>query len=516
MKDYLSEHFFSTISTILSTLSLIVFFVKARKPKDDGLLTFNKSFPWEPAFLARLRWIGNAQRILWGADKEAQGRPYRLCRGDADLIILPPDMMTELNNLGPTLNSREYHAFGLLGHLTGMDVVRLTSFHVRVLLSYISPALPELFSVMAARISTAVANEFPQSHKSTRIKPNRAVVRCISEAIALILFGEEMTQDNPDLVHLTHEHTYNVFQVCFAMRCVPRLLQPYLVWLLPAKWKLISGWKKFRNYVIPTLSRHVEARRARKEKGYDKVNVNSDVISWMVEDGRNELERDPQVLTTLVGSIGAGSTYSITKFCCCAIADMVAHPEVLDVVRTEIREKHAAINGRWDLAALASLEKLESAMKESARLTPGTLLIYGRVVKKDCVLSNGVTLRKGQLVSLSCATRTMDPTLFEAPEEYRGLRFCTEDQIKKHRARPFSSVDTDILIWGAGRWSCPGRLITDISAKILLVKLLDEYDFAFIDGKELPQAAFHEFLFFHPENEMLVRRREDDSGIVFV
>lgn len=41
------------------------------------------------------------------------------------------------------------------------------------------------------------------------MKPSKAVVHCISEAIALILFGAEMTRDNPELVHLAHEHTNN-------------------------------------------------------------------------------------------------------------------------------------------------------------------------------------------------------------------------------------------------------------------------------------------------------------------
>lgn len=553
----ITEHSIAIQFVIVALITVVLCFFQAEK-LNDGLPTANKLFRWEPAFMARLRWINNAKSILWTADqkvhhtrtlknlfqcpqlsltlkhRQAQGRPYRLRRGDRDQIILPPNMIPELNALGPALNSREYHSFGLLGHLTGMDVVRLTSFHVRVLLSYISPALPRLFSITGARISTAIATEFPQTNQWTVMKPSKATVRCISEAIALTLFGAEMTHNNPELVHLTHEHTNNgepfrrsseafsivlnypvlVFKVCFAMRCVPEILQPILVWIVPAKWRLISGWKKFRSYVVPEVLRQNDTRRKRNSN--DRVAVNPDVISWMVEDGRNELERDPKTLTTLVGSIAAGSTYSITKFCCCTIADMVSQPDVLDAVRTEIREKHAQVDGRWDMAALASLEKLESAMKESGRLTPGTLLIYGRIVKKDCVLSNGLTLRRGQSVAMSCATRTMDPTIFEDPEEYQGLRFCAEDRIKDHRARPFSSVDTDILTWGAGRWSCPGRLITDMSAKILLVKLLDEYDFAFVNGKVLPQNAMHEFLFFHPENEMLVRRRDDASGILFV
>ncbi|KAK4034640.1 Ent-kaurene oxidase [Parachaetomium inaequale] len=449
---------------------------------DDGLFTVNKRFSWEPSFFARFRWITNAQEIITDADIKAKGRPYRLARGDTDQILLPPTLIPELNRLGAdVLNSRESHAFGLLGHLTGMGVVRKTSFHVRVLLSYISPALPAMFPLTGERISAAIKEEFPQSHEWTVMKPSKAVVRC------------------------------PIFQVCFAMRCVPSWLQPVLVWLLPAKWRLLRGWRKLTSYVVPrVLQLKEEFTHSRDRK------VEPDVLSWMVEAGRSEMERDHKVLTALVGSIAAGSTYSIANFCCRTIMDLVAHPDVLDAVRAEIREKHAQVDGRWDMAALASLEKLESAMKESARMTPGTLLVYSRVVKKDHVLSTGLKLKKGQFVTISGATRTMDPDYFENPREYNGLRFCAEDKIEEHRARPFSSIDTDILTWGAGRWACPGRLISDMAAKILLVKLLDEYDFGFVGNKPLARHSMHEFLFFHPENQMLTRRREDSGGTVFV
>lgn len=297
------------------------------------------------------------------------------------------------------------------------------------------------------------------------------------------------------------------------MRCVPECLQPLLVWFLPAKWRLISGWRKFRSHVVPRVL-ELKAARSDSDKNITAT-VSPDVLTWMVEDGRNELERDPEVLTTLVGSIAAGSTYSISNFCCRTIMDMVAHPDVLDAVRVEIREKHTEVHGRWDMSALASLEKLESAMKESSRLAPGTLFVYGRVVKKDHTLSNNLPLKKGQFVTISSSTRTMDPTIFEDARDYKGLRFCSDDRIEEHRARPFSSIDADILTWGAGRWSCPGRLITDMSAKILLVKLLNEYDFVFVGNKPLERSMMHEFSFFHPENPMLVRRREDSLGIVF-
>ncbi|KAK4234569.1 Ent-kaurene oxidase [Achaetomium macrosporum] len=481
-----SQQFLGTVFTAILVVLLGAIFPRVFRDKNscdsNGLFTANKRFSWEPSYFARFRWITNAQKILQDADSKAQGKPYLLARGDTDLLVLPPALIPELNRLGAdVLNSREYHAHSMLGALTGMGVVRKTSFHVRVLLSYISPALPAIFALTGERVSAAVAQEFPRAYEWTVMKPQKAVVRCV------------------------------IFQVTFAMRCVPACLHPLLVWLLPARWGLVRGWRKLTSYVVPrVLQLKEEFSRTPDRK------VSPDVISWMVEAGRTEMERDPEVLTRLVGSVAAGSTYSIANFCCRTIMDLISHPDVLAAVRAEIREKHAQVRGRWDMATLASMEKLESAMKETARLAPGSLLVYSRVVKKDHVLSNGLELKKGQFVTMSGAMRTLDPDIFEEPREYRGLRFCAEDRIEEHRARPFGSLDTDILAFGAGRWACPGRLISGIAAKILLVKLLDEYDFGFVGNKPLERHCMHEFLFFHPENKMLVRRREDSCGVVFV
>lgn len=188
----------------------IVRFIYSHRRQTDGLLTVNRKFFWEPSYFARFRWITKADEIIAAADLKAQGQPYRLVRGDTEQIVLPVDMIPELNALGiDILNSRESHAFSLLGHLTGMDVVRHTSFHVRVLLSYISPALPDLFAITGERIAASIATELSQSHAWTPLKPHRAIVRSIGEAIALSLFGAEMTDGNSELVHLTHEHTNN-------------------------------------------------------------------------------------------------------------------------------------------------------------------------------------------------------------------------------------------------------------------------------------------------------------------
>ncbi|KAJ3580520.1 hypothetical protein NPX13_g28 [Xylaria arbuscula] len=174
------------------------------------------------------------------------------------------------------------------------------------------------------------------------------------------------------------------------------------------------------------------------------------------------------------------------------------------------------------MAALSNLDKLESAMKGTAHLASSPLIVYSRVVKQDYVLG-GIRLKKGQFITMSGRERTMDPALFESPDSYDGLGFCMPDKLEEHHAKTFRTVDTDILswrrrrpatslhilTWGAGRAARPGRLIAGVAVKVFLIQMLDEYDFALVDGKPFEPGVFHEFVYFNPENKILMRRRGD-------
>ncbi|KAL3429159.1 cytochrome P450 [Aspergillus tetrazonus] len=125
----------------------------------------------------------------------------------------------------------------------------------------------------------------------------------------------------------------------------------------------------------------------------------------MVAEATNDVEEDPYVFTDLLAALAAGGTYSSANFIVSVILDLTAHPQLLDEIREDIRQKHEMIQGRWDFAAFNSLPKLGSAFKETIRLTPGCLTTYSRVMLQDYTLSTGITLKKGQFICVSSYDR---------------------------------------------------------------------------------------------------------------
>lgn len=296
-----------------------------------------------------------------------------------------------------------------------------------------------------------------------------------------------------------------VFSVAFTMRLVPWFLQPVLVWLLPQKWRLRQTWKTLERFVYPEVERRLSGNGCEGR---------TDLVSCMVREAKDGQDADPKLIKGIVGSTAAGATYSSAALIVGVVADLVANPHFLEEIREEIRTKHQEVDGNWEVEAFNGLEKLDSAMKETVRLAPGTYLVYSRVILNHHTLSDGLKLKKGQFVCISGYSRATDPYLFPSPKEYDALRAYNQN-LQGHRARPFSSVLADDFRWGAGRWACPGRYIATLMAKVILVKLLDEYEFKFVGEKRPPNALLHEFVFFHPDTKLLTRRRETNSGIVY-
>lgn len=133
---------------------------------------------------------------------------YRLARGDVDILVLPHRYISELNRLpAGCIDSRNYHAWAMLGHLTRLDVVRSTGHHVKVLLNRTTPAIPRLFTPMAQRLARSLKRLFPKEGEDWKVMELLdPIVQIVTEGTALALFGPPIC-DDPELIELCYKHT---------------------------------------------------------------------------------------------------------------------------------------------------------------------------------------------------------------------------------------------------------------------------------------------------------------------
>lgn len=237
------------------------------------------------------------------------------------------------------------------------------------------------------------------------------------------------------------------------------------------------------------------------------------MISSVVHGAKSSQEADHERITGIVASTAAGAIHSSAALIVSVLTHLATHPRFLKELRGEIRMKHQELGGKWDMSVFQDLVKLDSAMKETTRIAPSTRIIYMRAILENYTLSTGLELKRGQFLCVSGATRALDPTLFPNPEDYDALRAFKN--LEEHRTKPFNNSHAEDLRWGSGRWACPGRYIATLLTKMIIVKLVDEYDFDFPTGSPPPITSLHEFNFMLPNSNFLMRRREDSSNIEF-
>lgn len=146
----------------------------------------------------------------------------------------------------------------------------------------------------------------------------------------------------------------------------------------------------------------------------------------------------------------------------------------------------------------------------------------------DVTLSNGVVLPKGTHVGVAAGANALDETLFENASEFDGFRFerlrsqpgneakyqvsTTSSPLRTCRltfvVQFVTTNDTDQLHWGVGSHTCPGRFFASYEIKMLLAKIIAEYDIILKPGHERPPDIARDIRIIpNPVAELLFRNR---------
>jgi len=96
-----------------------------------------------------------------------------------------------------------------------------------------------------------------------------------------------------------------------------------------------------------------------------------------------------------------------------------------------------------------------------------------------------------------------DSLTFDPMRSYRKRH--STNQLNKHQA---GQPDTDNLHFGYGKQACPGRHFAVGEIKMILVKMLSEFEFKYPEGKTRPRNFFaDENVFVDPRARLMMRKR---------
>ncbi|GJJ09307.1 hypothetical protein Clacol_003529 [Clathrus columnatus] len=183
----------------------------------------------------------------------------------------------------------------------------------------------------------------------------------------------------------------------------------------------------------------------------DTINKQDDLFSLFVEAAEDK-HRNVSSLFMRVLHMNSAVVHTTSETTYLILMELAARQEYIQPLREEIETMVAKYG--WSKTALSSMEKLESFMMETMRVNSPSLLNGSRKAIADYVLSNGICIPKGSLVTVVEAARHKDEDIYPNAKQFDGYRFYNNDKetTKQGAQLPhqFTTISPHFIIFGIG------------------------------------------------------------------
>ncbi|KAF7594247.1 hypothetical protein BBP40_009799 [Aspergillus hancockii] len=236
---------------------------------------------------------------------------------------------------------------------------------------------------------------------------------------AKVFVGHPACRD-PDWIRVSVGFSMDVFKAGIIMRMFPQILHPIVAWFTPSRSKAMENLRTAERTLGPLIDKR-RAAVAAKARG-EEAEVEDILLHWMMgHDTEKENKADHMALRNLFITLAAVHTTSMSASH--MLFHLCAHSEWFDVMREEITE----------------VERELGPLSSSLAASPKNWL--ARLEKMDSLFVESQRMNLPSLSSLGS------------------------------------------LASGYGSQACPGRWFSVGEVKLILVKLLSEYEVNFISGR---------------------------------
>ena len=301
---------------------------------------------------------------------------------------------------------------------------------------------------------------------------------------------------DPELVNNGMAFAIDIPLTSTIIKLVWKPLRPLMAPLITIP-NRIHTWR-FRRILISEIDRRLRAYDKHQSDPEDNKFPSSrepnDFLQWSIQQAK--AGGDPymwraQTLTDRILMVNFAAIHTTSFTSTEAILDLVSsNAENLSSIRAEIASVLAAHGGHWNKLALSQLEKLDSAIRESARFSSILSVGLQRVVVAADGLTTptGIHLPQGTKVSVPAYCIMREESTYPGAESYSPFRFsdqrgeADDDHVRRAR-NALPTTSPDFLVFGHGRHACPGRFFAAAELKLILAHALLKYDFEILPRK---------------------------------
>ncbi|KAM0417034.1 hypothetical protein ACHAPT_013000 [Fusarium lateritium] len=253
---------------------------------------------------------------------------------------------------------------------------------------------------------------------------------------------------------------------------------------------------------MPLIQRRRELRQAAIAAG-EPIPTFNDAIDWSEQEAAIAGSSfDPVISQLTLSLLAVHTTYDLLQQ---TMIHLARNPQFIEPLRKEVVEMLSADG--WKKMSLFKMKFLDSAIKGTKRLKPGSIVTMRRNVTDDITLCNGLKLPKGTRLN-DDNRRLNDPTIYENPHVYNPYRFHKmRSEVGKDHMAQLVSTSSNHLGFGHGEHSCPGRFFAANEIKVALCHILVKYDWKLAPNTETTPDTRGMISKSSPVTDILVRRR---------
>lgn len=316
-------------------------------------------------------------------------------------------------------------------------------------------------------------------------------------------------------------------------------------WLKPVVGPIVTipnryHWGKTAKYTLPIIKDRLANFKRRSQDPVFKWEEPNDYVSWHItiataEDRQDELT--PDMISRRLMPLNFAAIHTTTLTITNILFDLISadsSQHFLEGIREEAERVLAEEGGQWTKAGLAKCHRADSAIRESMRISNFMTRGVMRKVMPDEGVENkaeGWRAPKGAYIGLDVHSVQHDPEIYPNPETYDAFRFSRSKEeveaqnmdnikhqsnkdnanvLKLKNAALITTSDT-FLPFSHGRHACPGRFFVALELKMLLAKMVMDYEIEPLTTRP-PNTWFGSSLLPPMKASIKVRRRE---GTVF-
>ncbi|KAI1811306.1 cytochrome P450 monooxygenase-like protein [Poronia punctata] len=434
----------------------------------------------------RKAFLQTAHQLYQAGYQKFKDEAYRMpTSDDVENVVIPPKFMRDLRTLSDSdLNFYPAAAKILESKYTGvLTDLSAVAHSVR---AELTPALARLNPLVVDEVESAFKVEMPECSDWTPVPIYMTIANMVAKITGRVFVGEGLCR-SPEYLDNAINYAVDVSAAQVEVKQMNPLLRPFLAPRLASVRRLRLREASAARFFEPLVQARLDAEKRGEQAPDDMLSV-----LMRKSEGRG-IVTAAEMAQIQLGIIFA-AVHTTSESMTHIMYDLAVRPEYIGPLREEIREVLASHGGEMNSHALQQMFKLDSFMKESLRLSPPLTTTFHRVVGK-----RGLTLPQGTRVPTGATIELASRAIMRDNEHYGqdGVDAAEFDGLRHYRRRTrpdagatdharhqFVASHEQSLFFGYGRHACPGRFFAAQEMKMLLVRLILDYDFKNADGSK--------------------------------